>query len=227
MTVAIVASGSGVPVFNTRFIDVDIADITVSGNEILFGCIGMVDGERPNFLSANYVSTSGTSESMELVSSTVGPGGSPFPAGFIVALKDPSSTSGTISVEFDENAAVMNGLGLLFNGLDSSGGVFLSRSADPINTQLPDFLIEDSGLVVAASGHFVLDMCISESSTHISHILPSGSLAIPAGETSISMHKLSTAYQVSTSGGPVLIERADCGGPFAGVTLTAVSINTV
>ena len=117
----------------------------------------------------------------------------------------------------------MNGMVLSVSGLDVSSP-FISYTGAAINTQLPDFIIEDP-VTVVPSGHFVLDLCVSESSNHIGHTLPSGSLFTRLHDVSVSMHKLSSAYQVTMSGGPIVLAREDCGGPFAGVTLTAVSIS--
>jgi hypothetical protein len=190
----------------------------------MFACIGMVDGERPNFHSADFTAFSGPVQSMELVSSNVGTGGTPFPAGFIVGLKDPAAVSGTIRVEFDDNAAVMNGTGLVFSGLDT-GDSFTPHRGPALHTQLPDFVITDATMVVP-SGQLVLDLCVAQSSNHNSHLVPSGSLSTRLAEASVSMHKLSLAYQITSSGGPVILVREQCGGPFAGVTFTAVSIGT-
>lgn len=225
MPVEITSSGSRSTVLNTRNIDIDMIGIPVSGTEILFGFVGMVDGERPNFHSAKLTVTSVFSQPMSLVAQSVGPGGSPFPAGFIVALKNPAATSGTMRIEFDENVAVMNGLGLVFSGLDTASS-FIPHTGPAINTQPPNFRIEDETFVVP-SGNLVIDMCMSQSSNHTTHVLPSGSLSTLIDSAAVSMHKFSLAQQLATSGGPVLLEREDAGGPFAGVTLTAVSIGTI
>ena len=225
MPVELTSSGSRSSVLNTRNLDIDMIGIPVSGTEILFGFVGMVDAERPNLHSAKFTVTSNFSQDMELVSQSVGAGGNPFPAGFIVALKNPAATSGTMRIEFDETVAVMNGIGLVYSGLDTAS-YFIPHTGPAINTQLPNFRIEDNTFVVP-SGNFILDMCMSESSNHTSHVLPSGSLSTLVDSAAVSMHKFSLAQQVASSGGPVLLEREDVGGPFAGVSLTAVSIEAI
>lgn len=225
MPVEVTSSGFGSAVLNTRNIDIDMIGIPVSGTEILFGFVGMVDAERPNFHSAKLTVTSNFSQDVDLVAESVGPGGSPFPAGFIVALKNPAATSGTLRIEFDEPVAVMNGVGLVYSGLNTSSD-FIPHVGPAINTQLPYFRIEDNTLTVP-SGNLVVDMCMSESSNHTSHVVPSGAVSEVIVSSEVSMHKFSLAHQVSSSGGPVLLEREDVGGPFAGVTLTAVSIEAI
>jgi hypothetical protein len=225
MLVEMTASGVLDSQVNKQQLEIDMVDVPVSGTEVMFVCVGMVDAGRPNLVSAEFIIPSAPDQTMELVSSSVGAGGNSFPAGFIVALKDPAATSGTVRVVFDEYVAVMNGIGLVFSGLDSAGGVFIPHAALPLNPQLPDFRVED--YLTVPSGQFVLDMCMAESSNHTAHVLTSGSLSTKIADTSVSMHKFSTVWQVTSSGGPALIEREDCGGPFAGVSLTAVSIGTI
>lgn len=226
MSVEVTSSGFRTPLFNTRNIDIDMVAIPVSGTEVLFGFIGMVDAERPNFHSARFTINSSLSQPVELVAQTVGPGGSPFPAGFIVALKNPIATSGTLRVEFDETVAVMNGIGLVYSGLNTSSD-FTPHTGPVINPQTPDYNITSSGSYVVPSGHLVLDMCMSESSNHIVHEVPDWSPATRVAATAVSMHKFSLASQITTSGGPVTLEREDVGGPFAGASLTAVAIETI
>lgn len=226
MPVEVTSSGFGTPLFNTRNIDIDMIGIPVSGTEVMFGFIGMVDAERPNFHSAKFTVTSSFSQPMELVAQNVGPGGSPFPAGFIVALKNPIATSGTLRVEFDENVTVMNGIGLVYSGLNTSSD-FIPHTGPATNPQSPDYHITSSGSYVVPSGHLVLDMCMSESSNHITHGVPDWSPAVPVAAAPVSMHKFSLSQQTTVSGGAVALDRIDVGGPFAGVTLTAIAIETI
>ncbi len=225
MTVEITTSGFRSPRVNKRDLLINMIGIPVSGTEVMYALVGMVDAERPNFHSAEFSVTSSFSQPMELVAQNVGAGGEPFPAAFIVALKNPAATSGTIRVEFDDNVAVMNGMGLVFSGLNT-GSSFIPHTGPAVHTQRPDFLVED-GTMVVPSGQLVLDICMAQSSNHTGHLVPSGSLPTKIEEASVSMHKFSAAFQVTESGGPVLLQREECGGPFAGVTLTAVSIDVV
>lgn len=220
MPVEITASGLGESVNNTSQISVTISGVPVSGTEVLFAFVGMTDAERPNVVEAEYRITDLVSQPLELLAENVGAGGNPYPAGFILALKDPSASSGTLNISFDETVAAMNAVGLVFSGLDSAGGTFGSRRGPATNPQLPDFRIEDTYTV--ASGNLVADLCVTESSNHTLHLLSSGSNASKVGDFSIGTGKFSVVWQLAASGGPILIEREDCGGPFAGATLAAV-----
>jgi len=223
MIVELTTSGLRNSIFNERNINIDMTGIPVSGTEIMYAFVGMVDGDRSNFHSANFTMTSMSTQPMELVASNIGVGGEPFPAGFIIALKDPAATSGTIRLEFDNPVAVMNAAGFVFTGIDT-GTSFIPHVGPVINTQRPDFLISDSTMVVP-SGYLVVDLCMAQSSNHTAHLLPSGSLFTSLDASPVNMHKFSTAYMVTDSGGPVSLGREDCGGPFAGVSLTAVAIS--
>jgi hypothetical protein len=227
MPVEVTSSGFRSPVLNTRNIDIDMISIPVSGTEIMFGFIGMVDAERPNFHSAKFTVNAGFSQPMELVAQNIGPGGSPFPAGFIVALKNPVATSGTLRVEFDETVAVMNGIGLVYSGLNTASDI-KSHTGTRSNPQPPDFVIEDNTFVVS-SGNLVIDMCMTESSNHTAHVVLTGTNPTYSGvgSAAVSMHKFSLADQIASIDGPVFLTREDVGGPFAGATVTAVAIETL
>ena len=227
MTSEITVLGTRSPLLNTRNIDIDMIGIPVSGTEIMFGFIGMVDAQRPNFHSAKFTVNESLSQSMELVAQNVGPGGSPFPAGFIVALKNPVATSGTLRVEFDEPVAVMNGIGLVYSGLNTASDI-IPHTGTRSNPQSPNFIIEDNTFVVS-SGNLVIDMCMTESSNHTAHIVSTGTNSTYSGvaEAAVSMHKFSLADQIASVDGPVFLTREDVGGPFAGATITAVSIETL
>jgi hypothetical protein len=223
MPVEVTTSGFTNPVLNSRNIDIDMIGIPVSGTEVMYGFVGLMDDGSPRLHSAKFTVTSAFSQDMELVSQNVGAGGDPFPAGIIVALKNPVATSGTLRVEFDETVAVMNGVGLVYTGLNTASD-FSPHTGPATNTQSPQFLIQDT--LTVPSGHLVLDLCVAASSNHTVHAIPSGLPAKSVAESSISMHKLSIASQVS-DGGTVTIAREDAGGPFAGTTLAAVSIETL
>lgn len=220
MPVEITASGFGESVTNQSQISLDLIGVPVSGTEVLFAFVGMTDAGRPNFSSAEYGVTGFSTQPLELVVDHKGAGGNSFPAAFIVALKDPSATSGTLSINFDESVAAMNAIALVFSGLDSAFGNYGSQLGSVINPQLPDFRIEDT--YVAASGNLVLDLCVTESSNHTLHLLSSGSDANKVGDFSIGTGKFSVVWQLASSGGPRVIERDNCGGPFAGASLTTV-----
>lgn len=222
--VELTASGFAEPVNNNDRISIDMIGVPVSGTEVLFVCVGMVDAERPNLLSAEYRVTEAFAQPIEEIIANKGAGGNPFPAAFVLALKDPAATSGTVNVLFDEGVASMNGIGLVFSGLDTTSGTFGSQIGPSTNPQLPDFRIEDTFPTV--SGNLVLDMCVTESSNHTKHLLTSGTSAVKLGDFSIGTHKFSTVWQLAMSG-TALIERDDCGGPFAGATLTTVDFPAI
>jgi hypothetical protein len=227
MSVEVTSSGFRSPLLNTRNIDIDMIGIPVSGTEVMFGFIGMVDAERPNFHSAKFTVTSAFSQPMELVAQTIGPGGSPFPAGFIVALKNPVATSGTLRVEFDETVAVMNGIGLVYSGLNTASDI-IPHTGPRTNPQPPDFTI--SGTMTVPSGSLVIDMCMTESSNHTTHVVTrpwTNPTYSGIAATAVSMHKFSLANQIASIDGPVFLTREDVGGPFAGATITAVAIETL
>jgi hypothetical protein len=220
----VTTSGFSPTIHNARNIDIDMITIPVSGTEVMYGFVGMVDAERPNFHSAKFTVNAGFSQPVELVAQTVGPGGSPFPAGFIVALKNPVATSGTLRIEFDEPVAAMRGVGLVFTGLNTTSD-FIPHTGPATNPQPQDFLI--SGSMPVPSGYLVVDLCMAESSNHTTHGVPSSSLSEFIISAAVSMHKFSIAGQVSSSVGNVSLVREDVGGPFAGTTLTAVAIETL
>ena len=225
MSVQLTTSGFSQPINNSSRISIDMKDVPISGTEVMFACIGMVDAGRPNFVAAEYRVNELSAEPLDLIVAHKGAGGNSFPAAFITALKNPSTATGTINVDFDEGVAAMNGIGLVFTGLDTASGTFGSQIGPSINTQLPNFRIEDS--FITSSGNLVLDLCVSESSNHTEHLLSSGTVANKFGEFSIGTNKFSVVWQVASSGGPLLIEREDCGGPFAGVSLTTVDFSAI
>lgn len=223
MPVEVTTSGFTNPVLNSRHLEIDMIGIPVSGTEVMYGFIGLVDDGLPRLHSAEFSVTAMFSQPMELVAQNVGAGGDPFPAGIIVALKNPVASSGTLRIEFNETVAVMNGIGLVYTGVNTAS-TFLPHIGPATNTQSPDFLIQDT--LAVPSGHLVLDLCVATSSNHTVHAIPSGVPSEAVADSSISMHKLSVASQIS-DGGTVTIAREDAGGPFAGTTLTAVSIETL
>jgi hypothetical protein len=227
MTVEVTTLGTRSPLLNTRNIDIDMIGIPVSGTEVMFGFIGMVDAQRPNFHSAKFTVNAGFSQPMELVAQNIGPGGSPFPAGFVVALKNPVATSGTLRVEFDETVTVMNGIGLVYSGLNTASDI-IPHIGTRSNPQPPNFAIDDNTFVVS-SGNLVIDMCMAESSNHTTHLVVTGTNPTYSGvaDSAVSMHKFSLADQIATMDGPVFLTREDVGGPFAGATITAVAVETL
>lgn len=179
--------------------------------DCLIAGIGFVDAQRPDILSVTY---SGTP--MSMLASTVGPGGSSFPYGYIFYLASPAHVSGTIDVTFDEYVTTTNGFSVGLAGV--SGTVFTGYGGLASHTQYPDFDIS-LGISSPASG-ILLDLCMSQSSNHNEHVVGSGQS--PIAEVFFNGPKISASWRVVSSGVEYTMSRLQAGGPHAGVSLTAV-----
>lgn len=177
--------------------------------DCLIAGIGFVDAQRPDVLSVTY---SGTP--MTLLASTAGPGGSPFPHGYIFYLASPTHVSGTIDVTFDEYVTTCNGFSVGLAGV--SGTVFAGYGGLASHTQYPDFDIS-LGITSPASG-ILLDLCLSQSSNHNEHVVGSGQSQI--AEVFFNGPKISASWRIVSAGNDYTMSRLQAGGPHAGVSLT-------
>ncbi len=197
----------------------------VSG-EMLLVFVGAVDSQHPSVTSAIFSGTGLTpfdSQNLEVVSSVVGAGGGSFPCGFVYSLDNPitgtGTVTGTVTLDFNESIGVMSGVSAIFTG----GSGVLDGPAGSVteNTEIPNYSIFRNFTTTAANS-LVIDMCISESSNHNSHVVPSGQTGF--GDVKLSGPRFTTTYSGVSSPSTVNIGREQVGGTFAAATLITLAL---
>lgn len=198
----------------------------VSNGAMLLALIGGVDSEVPNPVSATFSGTALTplpAQAMTTVASVNGIGGQSFPCGFIFALTDPVSVTGTvtgtITVAFDQDVGTMQGMSVVFSGGDGTFDNGLVHQT--INTLVPDFDITNP-FTTTATGSMVIDMCIAESSNHNNHEVPSAQVKF--ADLSFSGPRMTATYSGVADISTIDMSRLEAGGPFAGVTLITFAL---
>jgi hypothetical protein len=209
------ASASGVPVFNSSRIQ--WTHIGTTSDDALLAFVATVDSQHPDIVSATY-----SGLPLQVIAETKGPGGSIFPGGYILGILGPSAVSGTVVVDFDEYVAAGNGFSVAVSGLDVVGGSLnWGAGGHAIHPQLPDFLVSQDFTVVHSG--ILFDLCVAQSSTHTGH-LP-GPDQTKIADVSLAAARFSVSYRLVNSGTEVVsMSREDCGGPFAGVSLSLAQL---
>ena len=209
------------------------AETPVGSGTTLLVFVGGIDSQKPSVVSATL---SGSEKSPTLPTQTLstvieatGAGGSSFPNGWITYVNNPFNTvtatgivTGTVTVGFDETVGRMQGLSAIISGTSGAfDGVPVFTAQ---NTQWPGFAISHTHSTTAA-GTLLVDLCISESSTHNDHIVGAGQTKF--GDVLFGGPKISTSLEVTTTTGSYELSRSGCGGPFAGVSLISVALESV
>lgn len=199
----------------------------LTGNTLI-AFVGGIDTFKPEPTSATL---SGAAVSplaavpLTTASVATGPGGSSFPCSWLFTLQDPmpltGTVTGTLTVEFDEPIGRMNAMSAVLSG--TSGNLDGSPICIAQHTQLPDFAI--SGTYTTTGTNTVLvDMCMSESSNHQGHV--AGEDQFPFGSVFFTGPKFSTSFKQVSAPGDVGMVRTDVGGPFAGVSLVTIALES-
>ncbi len=198
----------------------------VNGGAVLLALIGAVDSEVPNPVLAVFSGTALTpldAVPMATVANINGIGGQSFPCGFIFAAVNPVSVTGTvtgtITIAFDQEVGTMQGMSVVFSGGDGTFDNGLVHQT--INTDLPDFDITNP-FTTTATGSLVVDMCISESSNHNNHKVPSAQMKF--ADLSFSGPRVTATYSGIADISTIEMGRLEAGGPFAGVTLITFAL---
>lgn len=217
MIINLSAVSSGTPTFNSTSLQWFHEVVPGSGSAALLAFVGIVDQERPEILSATY-----SGQPFQIISTTVGPGGDPFPAGYILGLFGPAAPSGTIVVNFDGYVGVSNGCSVVVSGVDTvSGTLHRGFGGKAVHPQIPDYTI-DQDYTVTRSG-ILFDLCVAQSSNHTTHM--PGPDQTKIADLSLFGGGFSVTYRLVNSGTELVnIMRSDCGGPFAATTLTIAEL---
>lgn len=215
MIIRLHSTASGTPIHNSTAVSWEHTGILGGGTDVLLAFVGAIDADRPNVASAVYAGTP-----FQLLSEIKGPGGDSFPSGHIFALANPSPSSGIITVVFDDYVGVLNGFSVAVSGLDTAA-TGIGRGNFAINPQLPNFEISND-YIVAQSG-ILFDLCVAQSSKHTLHNV--GSDQVKIADLPMFGAKFSVSYRLVNSGTEVVtMSRNDCGGPFAGVSLSTAQL---
>jgi len=205
-------------------------EVPLGSGTIILAFVGGIDSQTPVLLSTT-ISASEKSPSLPTVPLTTavavtGPGGSSFPSAWISYLYEPypsitGTVTGTITAVFDEDIGRMQAVSAIISG--TNGNLDGNPSFITQHTQLPEFTISGSH-TTTTSGALLVDVCVSESSNHNRHIPGPGQVIF--GDVLFNGPKISTSLKHAAGSGDYEILRSDCGGPFAGVTLAIISLES-
>jgi hypothetical protein len=92
------------------------------------------------------------------------------------------------------------------------------------NTQVEDGFTISGTYTTTDTNTIVVDMCMSESSNHQTHAVPIDQSKF--GEVLFSGPKYSLSYRDALFPGSVGVVRSGVGGPFAGVSLTTIGLES-
>ncbi len=200
----------------------------VQAGNVLMVFVGGIDSQKPEPISATF---SGSAVSplaavdMTTAISLSGPGGSSFPCAWIFILPSPmpsiGTVTGTISIEFDDPVARMTGISAVISGVNGTLDGPPTYIAQ--HTQLPDFSISGSHTTTGMNTVLV-DMCMSESSNHQGHLV--GENQNKFGSILFTGPKYSTSFKDAPTPGDISMIRTDVGGPFAGVSLITIALES-
>lgn len=207
-----------------------VVEAPLTSGTMLLAFVGGIDSQKPGLVSI-VLSASEKSPSLPTVPLTTaievtGAGGSSFPSAWISYLNAPfelatGTVTGTITATFDEDVSRMQGMSAIVSG---TNGLFDgSPMSITQHTQLPDFTISGS-YTTSTPGSLLVDMCLSESSNHNGH--DPGPDQNKFGDVFFSGPKFSTSYKQAAGAGDYTVLRSDCGGPFAGVTLVTLALES-
>ncbi len=200
----------------------------VQTGNTLIAFVGGVDTGKPEPISAT-MSGAAVSPLAEVPLTTAivatGAGGSSFPSAWIFTLDSPmplaGTVTGTLTVEFDEPVGRMNAMSAVISGtsgtFDGSPGCIFQH------TQHPDFSISGT-YTTTGTNTILVDMCMSESSNHQDHDV--GEDQFPFGSVFFTGPKYTTSFKDVPVPGDISMVRFDVGGPFAGVSLITLALES-
>jgi hypothetical protein len=192
--------------------------------------VGGIDSQHPSITNATF-SGSGLSPfaGTPLVPAAAGTGvgGSSYPCAWIFTLGAPvpsmtGTVTGTIDITFDENVTRMIGMSTVISGVSGTfdgAPVHLAQ-----NTQAEDGFTISGTYTTTGTNTVIVDICMSESSNHQAHYVETDQNKF--GEILFSGPKYSLSYRDVPFPDSVGVVRSGVGGPFAGVSLTAIGLES-
>ena len=200
----------------------------VGAGNVLLAFVGGVDSQKPDPVSATMSGTA-VSPMAEVPLTTAmvanGAGHGTFPCGWVFLLNSPTvpagTVTGTITVEFDEQVGRMQSMSAIISG--TSGNFDGAPQIIFQHTQPPDFLISGTH-TTTGTNTILIDMCMSESSNHQIHDL--GEDQFPFGSVFFSGPKYTISYKDAPTPGNLAMVRMNVGGPFAGVSLITIGLES-
>jgi hypothetical protein len=196
----------------------------------LIAFVGGVDSHQPTVTSATF-SGSGLSPfagtPLIPAAAGTGAGGSSYPCAWVFTLGAPvpsltGTVTGTIDIEFDEDVGLMTGMSTVISG---ASGTFDGAPVHFVqNTQVEDGFTISGTYTTTGTNTIVIDMCMSESSNHQTHAVPADQNKF--GEILFSGPNYSLSYKDVPFPESVGVVRSGVGGPFAGVSLTTIGLES-
>jgi hypothetical protein len=228
MTASIVTTATGLAYANTSSIVWQHEmEGPIGPGHALVAFVGGVDSQKPDPISATLSGTGVSPISEQALSTAVtvnGTGHGHFPCGWIFTLGAPVIPSGvvtgTITIEFDERVGRIAGMSAIISG--TNGTIDNYPQSISQHTQHPEFVI--SGTYTTTGTNTVLvDMCMSESSNHQNHVVSGQTLF---GDVFFSGPKYTLTYLDAPAPGTFVLSREEVGGPFAGVSLIIIGLES-
>ncbi len=229
MTAKLITTATGIQQTNSTTISWEQEfEGPVQAGNTLIAFVGGVDDERPQPVNATL---SGTAVSplaavpLTTAIIVVGAGGASFPCAWVFTLDSPmpsiGTVTGTIDIEFNSHVGRMNAMSAVISG--TSGTFDGSPSCIAQHTQLPDFAISGT-YTTTGTNTIVVDMCMSESSNHQDHVV--GQNQNQFGSVFFAGPKYSTSFKDVPLPGSIGMVRTEVGGPFAGVALITIALES-
>lgn len=229
MTAKLITTATGIQQTNSTTISWEQEfEGPVQAGNTLIAFVGGVDDERPQPINAT-LSGAAVSPLAAVPLTTaiiaVGAGGASFPCAWVFTLDSPmpsiGTVTGTIDIEFNSHVGRMNAMSAVISG--TSGTFDGPPSCIVQHTQLPDFAISGT-YTTTGTNTIVVDMCMSESSNHQGHAL--GPDQNQFGSVFFTGPKYSTSFKDAPTPGDISMVRLDVGGPFAGVSLITIALES-
>jgi len=229
MTGRIVTTATGIQEVTSSRIswEMEFPGPVLDGNTLI-AFVGGVDTTKPEPTSATLSGAAVSPlASVPLTTAIVhtGPGGSSFPCAWLFTLDEPmplaGTVTGTLTVEFDEPVGRMNAMSAVVSG--TSGTFDGPPSCIVQHTQLPDFAISGT-YTTTGTNTILIDMCMSEGSNHQDHDV--GEDQFPFGSVFFSGPKYTTSFKDVPLPGDIGMVRTNVGGPFAGVSLVTIALES-
>lgn len=154
-----------------------------------------------------------------------GPGGHSFPCAWVFKRGSPipiaGVVTGTINIEFNEVVTRMQGMSAIISG--TNGTFDGPPRAIAQHTDLPDFEISNT-YTTTGTNSILVDICMSEASNHQDHTVGAGQTTF--GSVFFTGPKYTTTYRDAPTSGTRTMRRLGVGGPFAGVSLTILGLES-
>ncbi len=196
----------------------------------LVAFVGGIDSQKPTVSTATFSGVGiAPFDGVPLVPAAAGTGagGSSYPCAWVFTLGAPvpsltGTVTGTIAIGFDEDVGLMMGMSTVISGVSGTFDGAPVHFAQ--NTQVEDGFAISGTYTTTGTNTVVVDMCMSESSNHQTHAVPTDQNKF--GEAFFSGPKYSLSYRDVPSPGSVDVVRSGVGGPFAGVSLTTIGLES-